>query len=154
METFTVQVLFEFDKRAFKQFIPEPDEVKTEFKNMLERMEKMYYDAILKEVPIDTWNLYFSHETRWEEYGFEIEPTADYAKYVIGGHATMVSEAQRRWWFWYLNNILGGEYERKTEGPPGQVPPNDYIGRAIESSEGEFLNIFEDFMAWLGMDLG
>lgn len=49
---------------------------------------------------------------------------------VVYGHKTMVTEEQKLWWFWYLNTVLGGSYQRKTNGPTGYVPPDDYPNRA------------------------
>ena len=51
--------------------------------------------------------------------------------YVVDGHRVLTTEKSRRWWFWYLKNVLGGSYTRKTSGPPGYVPPNRYHERAI-----------------------
>jgi hypothetical protein len=51
--------------------------------------------------------------------------------YVVDGHRVLTTEKSRKWWFWYLKNVLGGSYTRKTSGPPGYVPPNRYHERAI-----------------------
>lgn len=55
------------------------------------------------------------------------------SQYIINGHRTLTTEKSRRWWFWYLNNVLGGSYTRKTSGPPGYVPPDRYHERAVKA---------------------
>jgi hypothetical protein len=54
--------------------------------------------------------------------------------YITSGHETLTTEKSRRWWFAYLKNVLGGNYTRKTNGPPGYVPPNDYHKRAVAAT--------------------
>lgn len=44
------------------------------------------------------------------------------------------SDRQRRWWFWYLEKELGGEYTPKTNG---KVEANDYPTEALQSVDGE-----------------
>ena len=51
-------------------------------------------------------------------------------KYIGGGHRTLTTPKSRRWWFAHLKEI-GGNYERKTKGAVGYVPPNDYVNRAV-----------------------
>lgn len=53
--------------------------------------------------------------------------------YVVDGYRVLNTEKSRRWWFWYLKNVLGGSYTRKTSGPPGYVPPNRYHERAVQA---------------------
>ena len=62
---------------------------------------------------------------------------------ITTGHPVLTTEKSRKWWFWHLKNELGGKYERKTSGPKGQVPPDDYIQRAIKTliSSGYVQNI-------------
>lgn len=56
----------------------------------------------------------------------------EYWKYVVGGHYSLTTERQRAWWFWYLEEVLGGQYQRKTDGPTGYVPPDNYPERALD----------------------
>jgi hypothetical protein len=53
--------------------------------------------------------------------------------YIVDGYRVLTTEKSRRWWFWYLKNVLDGIYTRKTNGPPGYVPPNRYHERAIQA---------------------
>jgi hypothetical protein len=53
--------------------------------------------------------------------------------YIIGGHRVLTTAKSRKWWFWHLKNNLGGSYTRKTNGPPGYVPPNNYHERAVNA---------------------
>lgn len=54
--------------------------------------------------------------------------------YITNGHVVLDTERSRNWWFWYLNNVLGGSYTRKTNGPPGYVPPDNYHKRAVAAT--------------------
>lgn len=53
--------------------------------------------------------------------------------YIVGGHRVLTTEKSRKWWFWYLKNVLGGNYTRKTSGKRGYVPPNRYHERAVNA---------------------
>lgn len=62
---------------------------------------------------------------------------SDHWDAVVGGHAVLgpiFSDAQRKWWFWYLNNVLGGEYTNKTDG---YLPGNDFPLIAIAMGESD-----------------
>lgn len=52
-------------------------------------------------------------------------------KYIVEGHHVLTTDKARKWWFWYLHNKLGGSYERKTSGPSGYVPGDNYHERAL-----------------------
>ena len=62
-------------------------------------------------------------------------------KYIVGGHRVLTTERSRRWWFWHLKNELGGNYTRKTQGPRGYVPPDDYVQRAVDAARNKKLTI-------------
>lgn len=52
---------------------------------------------------------------------------------VVAGHVIlgpMLTEKQRKWWFWYLHNVLGGEYTVKY-GTGNKTPGNDYPAEAL-----------------------
>lgn len=66
----------------------------------------------------------------WHEDTF-----APYGKWVIEGHDTLTTDKQRRWWFWYLNSKLNGNYKRKTDGEPGHAGENDFFERALPHIE-------------------
>lgn len=58
---------------------------------------------------------------------------------VVGGHEIMgplLTEKQRKWWFWYLNNVLGGDYDVKY-GTGNKTPPNDYPAIALVNSDAD-----------------
>lgn len=68
----------------------------------------------------------------------------EYVKYVLSGHRVLTTPRSRRWWFWYLNTQLGGQYSRKTSGGRGYVPPNNYPGRAVVAlTRGNALGMIE-----------
>lgn len=81
-----------------------------------------------------------------DEYTRSIYSVIYYNVWVIEGHATMVTEKQRRWWFWYLHTVLGGVYERKTEGEPGYAGPNDYVSEAYDMADGDVDTAIDDFL--------
>ena len=52
-------------------------------------------------------------------YDRYIYSTVSYFDDVVAGHdvyGPIFSDKQRAWWFWYLKNVLGGEYTNKTDG--------------------------------------
>lgn len=64
--------------------------------------------------------------------------------YIVGGHRTLTTERSRRWWFWYLQNVLGGSYTPKTGGGSGYVPPDRYHERAVNNvNMNTVLNVIE-----------
>lgn len=68
---------------------------------------------------------------------------------VVGGHAVygpIFSDLQRRWWFWYLYNVLGGVYENKTNG---FQPPNDYPQEAFDNAQMDVDVRLDEFVDWI-----
>jgi len=60
---------------------------------------------------------------------------SDHWDAVVGGHnvfGPIFSDKQRKWWFWYLWNVLGGEYDNKTDG---YLPGNDFPLIAMEMAD-------------------
>lgn len=87
----------------------------------------------------------FSDDTlsRW------IGSEAPHFDWIVPGHnvhGPIFSDRQRRWWFWYLNNVLGGEYANKTDG---KTEPNDYPLIAFEMAEGDVNAQAEEFTDWI-----
>lgn len=74
---------------------------------------------------------------------------APYFRPVVEGHRTLTTVKQRKWWFWHLRNNLGGNYTRKTKGPKGQVPPNDYMNKAFHNMMPNIKAKVKNFMKWL-----
>lgn len=86
---------------------------------------------IKKEAPVgETGFLRAGHDMNIQDNIGEILCNVFYWRHVVYGHRVLTTDKSRKWWFWYLKNILGGSYQRKTDGPVGYVPPNDYILRA------------------------
>lgn len=84
-----------------------------------------------------------SHGEIWQEDGI-----ANYGKWVIDGRTT-VSPKAKRWWFWYLNNQLGGNYTRKTEGGSFQAGPNDFFEKSIPLIEKDIHDKIPVLAKWL-----
>ena len=82
------------------------------------------------ECPKDTHNLEKAHYIEGSGLQRSVCNNAPYLKHVLNGHRVLVTPRSRRWWFAYLKSI-GGNYIRKTSGPPGYVPPNAYHRRAF-----------------------
>ena len=87
----------------------------------------------------------FSDDTlsRW------IISEAPHFDWIVPGHAVygpIFSDKQRRWWFWYLNNVLGGEY---TNNAMGKTGPNDYPQIAFDMAEGDVNAEAEEFLNWI-----
>ncbi|KYC53875.1 MAG: hypothetical protein AMQ22_00075 [Candidatus Methanofastidiosum methylothiophilum] len=64
---------------------------------------------------------------------------------LVGGHAVygpIFSERQRRWWFWYLNTVLGGVYVNKTEGYKGG---DDFPLEAFYNAEADVESRISEF---------
>lgn len=64
---------------------------------------------------------------------------------LVGGHAVygpVFSERQIRWWFWYLNTVLGGVYVNKTEGYKGG---DDFPLEAFYNGEADVENRISEF---------
>ncbi|BDZ68596.1 hypothetical protein [Methanobacterium ferruginis] len=58
---------------------------------------------------------------------------------IVDGHVILgplLTERQRKWWFWYLNAVLGGSYDVKY-GTGSSTPPNDYPARALDASDAD-----------------
>lgn len=67
---------------------------------------------------------------------------------IVKGHIIMGvnnSERQRRWWFWYLANELGGSYTVK-HGTGNKTPENDYPARALINAEGDIEARLDQFL--------
>ncbi len=111
----------------------------------------IYLDAMQQVTPIgETGDLYY--QTCVESEGAlkrTIYSTSPHWDFVAGGHDVLgpiFSDLQRRWWFWYLYNVLGGWYERKTMGYYEGV---DYPLVAFENGEGGVNNRLDEFLDWI-----
>jgi hypothetical protein len=86
------------------------------------------------------------------EYGRYIYSDVPYFDAVVTGHEVMGidnSEQQRKWWFWYLKNVLGGDYTpivgtgNKTEG-------NDYPTRAFYNAKSDVDTAINNYLNNIG----
>ncbi len=80
--------------------------------------------------------------TMWEARGELVRyifSAAGHFEPIVNGHVILgpfLTDLQRRWWFWYLNEVLGGDYDVKY-GTGNNTPPNDYPSRALEYSDAD-----------------
>lgn len=76
---------------------------------------------------------------------------AEHFDYIVPGHTiagVFNSERQTRWWFWYLNNVLGGEYDVKY-GTGNKTPEYDYPGMAFDMADPIVEMALEEFGDWI-----
>lgn len=119
---------------------------------MMDRLADSAEKWIRHEAPHQTGRL--KSATRHEDRGdgrrvYVSNSVAPYFKPVIDGHPTLTTDKSRRYWFAILKEKYGGNYQRKTSGPAGQVPPNDYIEKAYHSMLPDVDKIVERFHYWL-----
>lgn len=72
-----------------------------------------------------------------DEYTIYVFSAAAHFEPVVAGHVIlgpMLTEKQRKWWFWYLHNVLGGEYTVKY-GTGNKTPENDYPAEALVNAD-------------------
>lgn len=126
----------------------ELDQLMPQAESTMDDVGNIYLDATQQVTPIgETGDLF--HETIVESDGplsKIIYSTSSHWDYVVGGHdvfGPIFSDLQRRWWFWYLNEVLGGWYENKTMGYYEGV---DYPLSAFENAEPEIENRLDDFL--------
>jgi hypothetical protein len=80
-----------------------------------------------------------------------ISSEASYFDAVTDGHMVygpVFSDLQRRWWFWYLNNVLGGEYEVKV-GSGNKMAGNDYPSEAMDMADNDVESRVNEFLDFL-----
>ncbi len=96
---------------------------------ILDDLAKVGKDECEIECPKDTGETAKKHYIEASANRRSVCNSAKHLSYIINGHRVLVTDRSRRWWFAYLKSI-GGNYHRKTAGPPGYVPPNPYHRRA------------------------
>lgn len=97
---------------------------------ILDDLAKAGKDECEIECPKDTGETAKKHYIEGSGNRRAVCNSASHLSYIINGHRVLVTDRSRRWWFAYLRSI-GGNYTRKTSGPPGFVPPNAYHRRAF-----------------------
>ena len=94
--------------------------------------------------------------------GHVIESTGEFTRYVysdvpyfdavVNGHVVngpIYSDKQRRWWFWYLRTVLGGDYSNKTDG---FQQGNNYPERAYNNAQSSIDNKMQEYLSKIGSD--
>lgn len=115
---------------------------------LVDDVAEVYRGAMVAGSPYRTGDMRKLHTiVETGQYSRYIFSDVLYFDSVVGGHKVngpIYSDRQRRWWFWYLNEVLGGVYENKTNG---YLAGNNYPARAYASSassiqekEQQFLN--------------
>ena len=103
--------------------------------------------------PTDKNKLRDNHRVTGSGTERSIVNNTPYLKWILSGHRVLTTPRSKRWWFWYLNTVLGGGYTRKTNGARGYVAPNNYPRRAMihMTAGGHFKQIQTK---WLKMFIG
>lgn len=118
--------------------------------SFLDEIAEIYKDSMVDEAPEVSGET--KRQTIWEyiaEFIRSVYSTVPWWDALVGGHAVygpIFSDKQRRWWFWYLNTVLGGSYVNKTNG---YYPGNDYPSIAFDNAEGSVDQKLEEFLDWL-----
>ncbi|MCE7699764.1 MAG: hypothetical protein K8E24_013445 [Methanobacterium paludis] len=103
------------------------------------------------EAPSGTGNLISQHTVEdFGTYARYICSEVEYFDPLVGGHnvfGPIFSDLQRRWWFWYLKNELGGEYENKTDG---HYEGDNYPMRAYYDAQAEMDSRMQDYLTAIG----
>jgi hypothetical protein len=120
---------------------------------MMDDIGEIYKNAMQDVTPIgETQQLYA--QTLVESFGDMdryISSEADHFDPVVGGHIVygpIFSDLQRRWWFWYLNSVLGGEYTPKV-GSGNKLPGNDYPSEAFVNADADVEARVNEFLDYL-----
>lgn len=117
-----------------------PDKAEDLMKNASDGIGEIYRGAMVAEAPYLWGDLREGHEV--EERGpLEIYVFSDVPHFepVVNGHkitGPFNSAKQLAWWFWYLKNELGGEYEPKY-GTGNKTEGDDYPARAMVIADPE-----------------
>ena len=116
--------------------------------------------AILQEnmeivTPIgDTNDLYDKTTVESEGLQRSIYSKSDHFDPVVDGHMVygpVFSDRQRRWWFWYLENFLGGDYDVKV-GSGNKMEANDYPLEAVDLADGDIEMRASEFLDLIAGD--
>jgi len=128
-------------------------DVKDEGSNMMDDIGDIYKNAMQDVTPIgDTQQLWSL--TLVESFGDMdryISSEADYFDPVVDGHIVygpIFSDLQRRWWFWYLNAVLGGDYDVKV-GAGNKMEGNDYPSEAFDNADADVTARVNEFLDYL-----
>lgn len=132
---FEIETLLKGEFQDLRSGFPEKAE---DLMSASDGIGEIYRGAMVSEAPFKWGDLREGHTVEdvgsLEKYIYSDVP---HFEPVVKGHKVAGinnSPRQRRWWFWYLKNELGGEYTPLTNG---KVEENDYPSRAMINAEGE-----------------
>ena len=138
------QSLYDFYQKLISEI---PDDTTL----LLDDLGEIYKENMDIEAPFLTGYLISQHIVEMlGTYDRYIYSDAPYFDDVVAGHAVygpIFSEKQRRWWFWYLHNVLGGSYENKTDG---HQPGNNYPTRAYYNAQPTVDARIQEYLSNIG----
>ncbi len=116
--------------------------------DMIDDVSTIFLEALKPDTPVGKTKELFSKTTISIESFLAryVYSEADHWKWLIPGHKVygpIFSKKQRRWWFWYLHNVLGGNYKRKTNG---KTKENDYPLKSFNRSQPSVENRVNKFL--------
>jgi len=118
--------------------------------NLLDDISDIEVEYMQSENPIgETQQL--NDLTMWEAFSALVRyifSAAGHFEPIVNGHAILgpfLTEKQRKWWFWYLNEVLGGDYDVKY-GTGNSTPPNDYPSTSLVASDADVDSRCEQFL--------
>lgn len=120
---------------------------------MMDDIADIYKNAMQDVTPIGETSQLYSL-TLVESFGDMdryISSEADYFDPVVDGHMVygpVFSDLQRRWWFWYLYAVLGGEYDVKV-GSGNKMTGNDYPSEAFDNADADVEARVNEFLDYL-----
>ena len=144
---FEIEKLLKDDFQDLKENFPDKsDELMS---NANDGIGEIIRGAMISESPFLWGDLRWAHTVEdigpLEKYIFSDVP---HFEPIVKGHViTGVnnSERQRRWWFWYVHNELGGEYSPKY-GTGNKTPENDYPSRALINADSDIDERLQRFL--------
>ncbi|MCE7699503.1 MAG: hypothetical protein K8E24_012100 [Methanobacterium paludis] len=121
--------------------------------DLLDDLGEIYKESMDNDAPYLTGFLVSMHIVeQLGTYDRYIYSEADYFDSVVGGHTVwgpIFSDTQRKWWFWYLANVLGDSYEPKV-GSGNKMEGNNYPMRAYYDAQGAKDARVQDFLSKIG----
>ena len=144
------ELVFTFDKETI-QAIYEAlrEDFPDKFSQLMEDLAEIYRLYMVDFSPWITSNMrQMMEKDDTGDYSWYVYSDVPYFDDVVGGHKVygpIFSDKQRRWWFWYLKNVLGGSYTSK-----GGYSGNDFPAQAYDAASGEIDAKIQEFLSSLG----
>jgi hypothetical protein len=119
--------------------------------DMVDDVSNIFLDALKPDTPVGKTKELLNKTTISIESFLKryVYSEALHWNFVIPGHRVLgpiFSAKQRRYWFWLLHNVYGGNYKRKTSG---KTQENDYPLKSFNRSQPSVENRVNQFLEYL-----